>query len=393
MLKRIASIDILRALTMFGMIFVNDFWTLTGVPKWLGHAAATEDYLGFSDVIFPLFLFIMGLSIPYAFANRKKKGDSTNQIVWHVLIRSASLLLMGFYMINLEMIHGESVGIGRLWWGIIMAGAMILIWNDWKKTGLSRNLDTVLNIVGFALLIFLGVIYHGGADGQNWMQTYWWGILGLIGWAYLVNALIYIFSKGNVIAIVFAWLAFNFLTVATHAGWMPELGSVGKILSPVLGGAIPAFTAAGMMASVLMIKLNEKDKLGKIYLILIAAALVSLLYGFGMRPLWGISKIGATPAWVGICSAIGFATFAVFYWLADEKGVKNWAKIIKPAGTATLTCYLLPYLIYPIRELGGLYLPEVLRTGVVGLGKSLIFSLLVIALAGLMERYRVKLKL
>ncbi|HIF84504.1 MAG TPA: DUF1624 domain-containing protein, partial [Flavobacteriaceae bacterium] len=59
---RFASIDILRAITMVLMIWVNDFWTLTNVPKWLKHANAVEDYLGFSDIIFPLFLFIVGLS-------------------------------------------------------------------------------------------------------------------------------------------------------------------------------------------------------------------------------------------------------------------------------------------------------------------------------------------
>ncbi|MDR3058865.1 MAG: hypothetical protein LBU84_12090, partial [Prevotella sp.] len=53
---RIASIDIYRALTMFFMIFVNDLWSITGVPHWLEHAAADEDMLGFSDIVFPSFL-------------------------------------------------------------------------------------------------------------------------------------------------------------------------------------------------------------------------------------------------------------------------------------------------------------------------------------------------
>ena len=51
---RFVSIDILRAITMVLMIWVNDFWTLTNVPKWLKHANAVEDYLGFSDIIFPI---------------------------------------------------------------------------------------------------------------------------------------------------------------------------------------------------------------------------------------------------------------------------------------------------------------------------------------------------
>ena len=62
---RLASIDVLRAVTMLLMIWVNDFWTLIDIPKWLKHASASEDYLGFSDVIFPVFLFLVGLSIQF----------------------------------------------------------------------------------------------------------------------------------------------------------------------------------------------------------------------------------------------------------------------------------------------------------------------------------------
>ena len=40
---RFHSIDILRALTMLLMIFVNDLWTLTDIPGWLEHKAANVD--------------------------------------------------------------------------------------------------------------------------------------------------------------------------------------------------------------------------------------------------------------------------------------------------------------------------------------------------------------
>ncbi|MGV3599658.1 MAG: heparan-alpha-glucosaminide N-acetyltransferase domain-containing protein [Dyadobacter fermentans] len=60
---RLDSIDVFRAVTMFLMIFVNDFWTLEGVPEWLEHSKAEEDAMGLSDVVFPAFLFIVGLSI------------------------------------------------------------------------------------------------------------------------------------------------------------------------------------------------------------------------------------------------------------------------------------------------------------------------------------------
>ena len=100
--SRVASIDIFRALTMLLMIWVNDFWTLTDIPKWLKHARGSEDYLGFSDIIFPLFLFLVGLSIPYAIERRKKKGDSNVSIAKHIFIRFLSLLLIGVDVLEEE---------------------------------------------------------------------------------------------------------------------------------------------------------------------------------------------------------------------------------------------------------------------------------------------------
>lgn len=129
---RIASIDILRALTMLLMIWVNDFWTLDNVPKWLQHSKATEDYLGFSDIIFPLFLFIVGLSIPLALKQRILKGYSKISIAKHIIKRSCSLLIIGVFMVNYETAHHESLLIGKFWWCMLMAISIALIWMHWK---------------------------------------------------------------------------------------------------------------------------------------------------------------------------------------------------------------------------------------------------------------------
>src|SRR5688572_33194566 len=83
---RVASIDIVRALTMVLMIFVNDLWSLKGIPQWLEHVKAGEDGIGLADVVFPAFLFIVGLSLPFAIDNRRKKGDTELQLVMHVLV-------------------------------------------------------------------------------------------------------------------------------------------------------------------------------------------------------------------------------------------------------------------------------------------------------------------
>jgi predicted acyltransferase len=390
---RVAAIDAMRALTMFLMIFVNDLWSLKGVPKWLEHASPTEDYLGFSDVIFPLFLFIVGLSIPFAVANRQKRGDSIGKITWHIFIRSFSLILIGFYMMNMEKMAGSQVIVGRYGWELLMGAGIMLIWLDWKLTGVAQRTVYLMQGVGVLIFLFLAIVYHGGEGGEHWMQVYWWGILGLIGWAYMLNALLYVASRGHFGVIIAGWLFFNLLNIADLAGWTAGWESIRNVAGPFITGSNPALTAGGVVAAVILRKLKSAGKVKVFYRWMAVLAIIGLLYGFALRPVWGISKIQATPAWVGICSGIGFAFFGFLYRITDEWGKTSWIKILRPAGTATLTAYLLPFFIYPVRSIFGLVLPVVLRIGFIGILKSLIFALLVVLLTGWLEKHKIKLKL
>lgn len=183
--QRLPSIDILRAVTMLLMIFVNDLWSLTKVPRWLLHTAAEEDGMGLSDVVFPAFLFIVGLSIPHAVKARLEKGASKVSVMLHILSRSFALLLMGLFMVNLENIDAAQLLIRKEYWQILMALAFVLIWNNYRSPMVFGVVPTVLlKILGWLILAFLASIYQGAS--VNWMMIHWWGILGLIGWAYLL---------------------------------------------------------------------------------------------------------------------------------------------------------------------------------------------------------------
>lgn len=83
--RRNLAIDMLRALTMFIMIFVNDFWKVHDVPHWLEHAVYGEDFMGLADIVFPCFLFAVGMSIPYAIERRYAKGFSAESTLGHIL--------------------------------------------------------------------------------------------------------------------------------------------------------------------------------------------------------------------------------------------------------------------------------------------------------------------
>ena len=205
--NRLKSIDILRALTMLLMIFVNDLWSLTNIPGWMEHKGAHEDGMGLADVVFPAFLLIVGLSVPHAIRARFKRGDSRGQVLKHILERSLALLIMGVFMVNLENIDSDKLLFSRYVWQILMTLAFFLIWNIYRGPVFGKFSQWILKGLGWAILIFLAIIYRGGGEGDyQWMQFHWWGILGLIGWAYLVSALIYLWLGNKPLWIALALL-------------------------------------------------------------------------------------------------------------------------------------------------------------------------------------------
>lgn len=375
------------------MIFVNDLWTLKDIPLWLEHTAAEADDMGLADTVFPAFLFIVGMSIPLSIQQRLQKGESRLNVGWHILERSFALLLMGLFLVNGEYLNEKATGINRGIWNIVCCSSFILLWNNWP-----RNVNTwllrSLKLVAIIALAWLGWICRGGeGDPPHGFATYWWGILGLIGWAYLISALIYLVSKGNFYVAVLAWLLFIFTCIASHAGWIAPHSRLRFWIAPFGEGAMPAFTMGGAVITTILIHYREKRKEKLLFLVLAIIALGLFLAGFYTRSFWGISKIRATPAWVLICSAITISVFILIYWLADIRGRVKWFDIIKPAGTNTLLCYLLPYFAYALMGLAHLHLPAALLIGGVGLLKSFLFALLIILIAGFLGKKGLRLRL
>ncbi|MBR4687465.1 MAG: DUF5009 domain-containing protein, partial [Bacteroidales bacterium] len=86
--RRNSAIDMFRGLTMFLMVFVNDLWTVEGVPHFLEHTETLEDGMGLADIVFPMFLFAMGMSVPYAVERRFAKGIPGEKTLGHILSRT-----------------------------------------------------------------------------------------------------------------------------------------------------------------------------------------------------------------------------------------------------------------------------------------------------------------
>src|SRR5664279_4749934 len=101
---RVTSIDFFRGFTMF--LLAGEATELYGhleksnnsIVQFLGMELSHHTWHGlhFWDLIQPFFMFIVGVAIPFAVANRVKKGDSQKQIMYHAVKRSFLLLFLGW---------------------------------------------------------------------------------------------------------------------------------------------------------------------------------------------------------------------------------------------------------------------------------------------------------
>ena len=385
--SRLKSIDVFRAITMLLMIFVNDVSSVKGIPAWIEHVAANEDGLGFADTVFPAFLFIVGLTLPFAIRNRIKKGDSFFNISIYIITRSVALLVMGFFHVNSEEYSSAAV-LPQAVWIITITIAFFLIWLDYNPS-MAKTKKYILMAGGITLLLLMAFLYKGGTPAEpESMRPLWWGILGIIGWAYLVCAFLFLFTKGSLPLLLVVLILFMLVNITRHMGLL-------QLNLPVLGDASSVtLVMCGIVISGLYGQLAGRGKDNYLWLLFIIVGLVLIIGGLIIRPFaGGISKIHSTPAWVFICAGISVFIFTLMIWLVDSKGKQNWFNIIRPAGTSTLTCYLIPYLLYSVYTLLHFHYPQFLNYGTGGIIRSMVVAILVILLVGVMEKKRLRLKI
>ena len=384
-ISRIATIDVFRAITMFLMLFVNDIPGIKQIPHWLLHADMNEDMLGFSDIIFPCFLFVMGMSVPFALLKRKEMGESLWGTLRHILERTLALIVMGLFTVNLGSYDGEATGLPYSWYLILLVLSFFLTWNLYPKAeGWKKYLFTGMKYAGILLMIGLFCLFEG-KNGAVFAPK-WWGILGLIGWTYLVTAIVFLIVRIRLVWMLSAWLIVLALTVLSHNGMLNLSSLPSDMTHHALG-------VSGAFASVLLIHWGNREKPFKFVGTMLGLGVLMLALFFVSHPYWIISKIQATPTWLFVCNAISFFMVGILYYLTDVMNKAHWFSIIKPAGTVTLTCYMIPYAWYAVQRLIGFHYPDFLCVGVPGLCRSLLFSLVIVWIAGLLMKVNVRLKI
>jgi len=291
-------------------------------------------------------------------------------------------------------------------WTVLMTVAAVLAWPAPVRDAAARKRQRSLRTFGFALVVAAALLYRGDAPGLVQIRPHWWGILGLIGWAYLVAAAAYLVAgerpgllAGGVSLLYCLYLA----DVAGEAPWLSVLRpllSVGSALGSH-GAVVLSGTVLGVLARVH--RRTESPSLafaGRAlgYCAALGAAGLLLHTLRGLHPAFTIDKTLATPSWCLLSSALTGAAWVAVYVAADVLRFRRWPPAVAIAGENALVAYLLaPFLL----ALFALAAPVVGGNPYAALGenvwigtlRSVLFAWLVVRLCGWLRRLGVGMQL
>lgn len=282
LLTRLHSLDVFRGLTIAAMLLVNKqgnsregYEVLQHVP-W--HGATPTDW------IFPFFLFIVGVALPFSIARRKRRGESDASILRHALIRAAILFALGmfeknfpFTTVDLETVRIPGV-LQRIAFCYVAAVFLLL-----KTTARTQGIVTAVLLVGYWILLTfvpvpgLGVVpltlEEAPRNWAAWLDQLTMGRhLGYGNYTWDANGLLSSFP--SIASTLFGVFTANLLT-----------GRDGSPSRPVNVDPSPGTPAAPATMSV------RRDAAWRVVRAGFVVALAGWLWG-GLAPLHGLGILG-----------------------------------------------------------------------------------------------------
>ena len=315
--QRLLSLDALRG---FDMLFIMGFAGLvTALCKlcpgefsdWMTAQMGHADWNGFfhHDTIFPLFLFIAGISFPFSLAKQREKGMSERSIYLKVIRRGLTLVALGFvysglFKLDFATLRLPSV-LGRI--GLAWMFAALLFVNFNVRT---RAVIAAAILLGYGLLLqFVAAPDAGGA-----------GPLTL---------------EGNIVGYV------DRIVMPSHL-----LGGRGFDPEGLLS-TLPAIVTAmlGMFTGEFVRRSEERTSGSRKTLWMAAGAVALLALALCLDPLQPINKKLWTPAFVFAAGAYSLGMFALFYYIIDVCQWRRWTYFFKVIGVNSITIYMVQRIV------------------------------------------------
>jgi hypothetical protein len=392
---RVISIDIFRGLTMAVMIFVNALADVRGLPWWTYHAHAQEDLMTYVDMVFPFFLFVVGISLPLSVAQRLKRNPSMPALWLHVAVRAVSLIGLGLILANAEKADPSRMPINGNLWALLGLLSSALYLNVYPASKRFPHYSKIIRGIGLAGVVLLFAIFrrttHSGEAA--WIDPSYPEILGLIGFSYFAVSMLYIPTRRWKWAPFFWFLATLALCIVATAKIIVWPNKWPIYFWPFGNGAMTCIILGGVITSQIFLGSNQRPIPKRAMSVAVGFAILILITGWICTPL-GISKIRATPTWSLYSIGASVLLFTLLYWVCDVKQRISWTFLFRPAGANTLLTYLLPDVWYFLfATLGVTYLDTHFSLGWPAVVKTILFTLLMLALASALTKAKVRLQL
>lgn len=280
---RLTSVDFFRGFTMF--LLMGESTSLyehlgeinTGLTHFLGTQLSHHEWHGlrFWDLIQPFFMFIVGVAIPFAVANRRKKGDSDSLITKHAIKRALLLLFLGWALYCLEP--------GKIVWRFQNVLAQLSV--TYLVAFLIRDKSFTFQLVlSVAVLIITDIAYRVfPVEGFN---QPWEAFHNLGAW---VNIKIEGTPETSI------WASLNAIPTIAHTVW-------GVLCGKLLMSSRSA---------------TEKIK----YLVIAGLAALFVGYTLDLTGVTPIIKKIATMSFVFVSGGYAMVGLAFSYWLIDVKKI------------------------------------------------------------------------
>jgi predicted acyltransferase len=278
---RVTSIDFFRGFTMFLLageateLYSQLEKSHIGIIQFIGMEFSHHEWHGlhFWDLIQPFFMFIVGVAIPFAVANRIKKGDSLNTITKHAIKRSCLLLFLGWALYFADA--------GKLVFRFQNVLAQLSV--TYLVAFLIRNKSFKFQII-FTLVILLLIDLAYRFFPVEGFNHPWVNFENLGAW---FNNKIEGVDKAS------EWATLNFISTTAHTVW-------------------------GVLCGKLL--MSDKPAVKKIQILMIAGVSALLigysLDGLNITPI--IKKI-ATSSFVFASGGWAIIALCFSYWLIDER--------------------------------------------------------------------------
>ena len=293
------SLDVFRGITIAGMILVNNPGTWQHIYWPLRHA----EWDGWTptDLVFPFFLFIVGVAIALAFGSRVESGRSKRDLYLKVVKRSLIIFAIGLFLNAFPYFNFSELRIP----GVLQRIAVCYLFASLIFLNASIRIQVVITLA--LLLIYWLLVELIPAPG---------------------------FAAGDLTKEGSLPSFIDRLILGKHVWAQAKVYDPEGILS-----TIPALatTLIGVLTgSWLRTKNSSYEKVAGLFV----AGAICVAVGWGWNSFFPINKALWTSSYVLFTGGLALQLLALCYWIIDLKGYRRWAKPFEVFGVNAIALYV-----------------------------------------------------